>query len=90
MLYRRQISTLIYHFQILNVRRNNIIYREGDETEFIYIIRRGEIKLLKQVEFQVEEDTFNPVDDTKKHKLNFERPIEVQRAYFSWLVKQYN
>jgi CRP-like cAMP-binding protein len=50
---RRNISTLIYHFEATKVQRGDILFKEGDEPEFVYIVKKGEIRINK--EFQAPE-----------------------------------
>ena len=53
---RRNISTLIYYFSPITTTKNQIIYKEGDVADYIYIIKKGEVKILKKFDYPHEED----------------------------------
>ena len=71
---RRNISTLIYHFSPITAIKNQIIYKEGEIADSIYIIRKGEVKILKKFEYpkEDEEDEDIIVKSQLPKKKNFE------------------
>ena len=74
---KRQISTLIYQMKVNVIRRNTAIFKEGDDSSHIYIIKRGEIKLLKEVEFKVKQTTVSMLEESQKQKLTHKKTVEV-------------
>ena len=75
---RRNISTLIYHFSPITVMKNQIIFKEGDISDSIYIIKRGEIKMLKKFDYPKDENDYEVDEENIKinsqsvKKKNFE------------------
>ena len=39
------LSTLTYHFNLIEYNQNNILFKENDESDFIYFIKTGEFKV---------------------------------------------
>mmetsp|Transcript_29513 Transcript_29513/g.26911 ORF Transcript_29513/g.26911 Transcript_29513/m.26911 type:complete len:136 (-) Transcript_29513:1941-2348(-) len=45
------VKNLYYHAPIRTVKRGIVMYSEGDESEGMFIIKRGEFKVTKSVEY---------------------------------------
>ena len=41
-----------FEFEKQKLIRGNMIYREGEEVDYIYIIKKGELEILKQKSLQ--------------------------------------
>ena len=74
---KRQISTLIYQMKMFVIRRNTTIFKEGEESNNIYIIKKGEIKLLKEVELRIQPTTLSLLEDNQKQKMTYKKTVEV-------------
>lgn len=75
---RRTISTLAYHFKILNISRNHVLFKEGDEADQIFIVKSGEIKITKDIDMKIQEDIFKK-EETFKPKINSKKTLEVHK-----------
>lgn len=64
----RAISTLIYHFKILKLQRNKVIFKEGDEATHLFIIKKGEVRISKTVSVMPETDAFTKEDEIRPPK----------------------
>lgn len=73
----RLISTMIYQIKILELNRNQFLFKEGDESTHIYIIKKGEILLQKEIDIKIEEDIFHPVNELLKPKHFVKKKVEV-------------
>lgn len=62
----RNMSTLIYHFKEIKKQRGEIIFKEGDEAEYGYVVKKGEVKFLKEVEMPILETLENENSPLKK------------------------
>lgn len=43
---KARISSLLFLFESLNLKRNQLIYKEGDKSDFLYFIKSGEIEVV--------------------------------------------
>lgn len=59
------------------IRRNTTIFKEGEESNNIYIIKKGEIKLLKEVELRIQPTTLSLLEDNQKQKMTYKKTVEV-------------
>lgn len=57
----------------MNIVKNNVIYKENDQADYLYFIRKGEIELSKYIEVENNEaeiidksEVLNKVQITKK------------------------
>jgi cAMP-binding proteins - catabolite gene activator and regulatory subunit of cAMP-dependent protein kinases len=48
-LSRRNLSTLLYHFEHHKKQKGDVLYREGDEADGVYVVKKGEVKLSKEI-----------------------------------------
>ncbi len=48
-LSRRNLSTLIYHFEHSKRQKGEVIYREGDTPDWVYVIKKGEVRISKEI-----------------------------------------
>mmetsp|Transcript_24789 Transcript_24789/g.43669 ORF Transcript_24789/g.43669 Transcript_24789/m.43669 type:complete len:471 (+) Transcript_24789:89-1501(+) len=46
---RTSLLKLSYFFKLRTFSRKQVVYREGDETDYVYFIKEGEFQLLKKV-----------------------------------------
>jgi CRP-like cAMP-binding protein len=76
---RRNVSTLIPHFEKVNMQRGEVIFSPGEEAKYAYIILNGQVKLQKQI---VAEEKFNfeVPDDFYPQKLP-KKKIDVRNLY---------
>lgn len=65
---RRAISTMLYHFKLLKLPRNYLLYRQGEEPTHLYIIKSGEVKIFKSVVVPRETDAFTKEDELRPPK----------------------
>ncbi|CAD8073786.1 unnamed protein product [Paramecium primaurelia] len=49
---KRTIASFINFFTLVYFRKNQIIYREGEQADYVYMIREGEFELSKQFDIQ--------------------------------------
>ena len=77
----RLISTLVYHIKVLTLTRNQVLFKEGDEVTHIYVIKKGEITLQKEVQLKLEVDTSSPMTDVIKIKTNIKKIVQVPIQY---------
>jgi len=73
---QRAISTLIYHFKLLKLSRNSVLFKEGDQATHLYIIKKGEVKITKKVDITVPEDPYKAHDEYASKKIG-QRILEV-------------
>lgn len=43
-----KLLSLLHFFKIVNYRKNNIVYTEGDPSRFLYFIREGEVEISQK------------------------------------------
>jgi CRP-like cAMP-binding protein len=48
-LTKTSIGKLTYQFKELNLIKNQILYREGDKVDFVYIIKSGQFEVTKTI-----------------------------------------
>lgn len=41
-----EVKNLKLHSEIIETKRNQFVYKEGDSAEFFYIVRTGEFKVI--------------------------------------------
>jgi CRP-like cAMP-binding protein len=44
------LNQLYYHFSFKSVKMNEIIYKEGDKAQEIYLLKEGEVEISKIIE----------------------------------------
>ena len=43
----KRLSKTCYYWKAQRVARNQVVYKEGDEAQYIYIVENGDFKLTK-------------------------------------------
>lgn len=65
-----RLSLMINCFKLQKYRRNDVIFSEREISDSIYIVKKGEIKLCKQMSLEenasVEPETASPLRMTKQ------------------------
>ncbi|CAD8078389.1 unnamed protein product [Paramecium sonneborni] len=65
---KRTIASFINFFTLVYFRKNQIIYKEGEQADYVYIIREGEFELSKKFDIQNKHKTF-PISTIGKPEL---------------------
>ena len=73
----RTIATFIYQIKILTLKRNKQIFKEGEAADYIYVIKKGEVLLQKEMEIKIDEDIFRPINEILKPKRTMKKKVEV-------------
>ena len=69
---KNAISKLTYYFQRMECQKNQYIFKEGEEPNYIYIVLEGEFALIKGVmNFKKEED--ESFINKLKHRKDFKK-----------------
>lgn len=45
---KERMSSLLFLFENFDVKRNQIIYKEGDQSNYLYFIKQGEVEVNNQ------------------------------------------
>ena len=43
---KARMSTLLFLFENIEMKRNQIIYKEGDTSNYLYFVKSGEIEVI--------------------------------------------
>ncbi|KAL4482469.1 hypothetical protein ABPG72_001445 [Tetrahymena utriculariae] len=62
------LKNLYLLFSVNNYQRGDVIYREGEESDKLYIIREGEFKISKKFEYNLDEVKVNKLNNNEKMK----------------------
>ncbi|EAR88978.2 cyclic nucleotide-binding domain protein (macronuclear) [Tetrahymena thermophila SB210] len=60
------LKNLYLLFSVNSYQRGDVIYREGDESDKLYIIREGEFKVSKKFEYNLDEAKINKLNNNEK------------------------
>jgi hypothetical protein len=76
------VKTLYLHAPIVSYKRGTVMYDEGEEPEFMYIIKKGEFKIMKELNLykDIEPDMKNPVHDMFRRN-QCSRLVDVNLTY---------
>ncbi|CAD8176106.1 unnamed protein product [Paramecium octaurelia] len=96
---RNSIERISKHFFLISLPFKHVIYRENEESKFVYLVREGEIKLLrdkKQLKILIEnqifgeyEVFFNKVRFTKAVTNSTVSLLVIKAEIFLILLKEY-
>ncbi|KAL4463231.1 hypothetical protein ABPG74_007232 [Tetrahymena malaccensis] len=62
------LKNLYLLFSVNSYQRGDVIYREGEESDKLYIIREGEFKISKKFEYNLDEVKVNKLNNNEKMK----------------------
>lgn len=49
---KKKLTKLIYYFKLVKFKRNQVIFHEGEQAESVFIVRKGEVEILKSVKVE--------------------------------------
>jgi alpha-acetolactate decarboxylase len=51
------LNQIYYHFQFKDLKIHDLIYKEGDQSSFIYLVKEGEVEISKSLEISMRSPT---------------------------------
>ncbi|CAG9320925.1 unnamed protein product [Blepharisma stoltei] len=78
---KRSLARLTYYFKPKQYKRKNIVYKQGDHADYVYIVKWGEFELFKKIGLPVSEKiTYNKQGLQRKEMINSPHKFEAKIA----------